>query len=176
MKRLFVVLTITLFMFACGNSNEKNVKTVGVIDFEYVIIESKAGKQAQAEATAFEQTIFNEILVPKRQALLETQEEYNKLVKDKAATEASKTAKLEEFQNAKNEYDTYAQAVSERIQSNNTELSEKLVAEINEIVSEIAKEKNINFLSNIDSVIFTDGIPDITEDVLVRYNKQFDGK
>lgn len=176
MKHLPVILMVMAVIVCADSAFAQRVKGAGIIDFDYVVLESKAGKEAQDLSRQYEQAVVQQILAPKRDALIKLQNENSALQNDKKATEEAKKAKTEELQAAAEEYNNYTRAAQQEVQKKNAELSQKIVAEVKEIAGQVAKEKKISFLADKNSIVFTDDIPDITEDVLVRYNKQFDEK
>jgi Skp family chaperone for outer membrane proteins len=67
-------------------------------------------------------------------------------------------------------FDNVARAFAAEVQKKNAELSTRIINEVKAIIAEISREKKLNMIVDVNSVIFSEDIPDLTEEVLIRYN------
>lgn len=170
MKKLSILFAIFMMMNICSPVWAQKVKGMGMVDLGYVVTESKAGKQAQAQLQAIEQEMIERI-TPLRNEFIQMQNDY--LEQEKKLNQAQKDAKLAELQQKRAEFENASRFVSAEIQKNSVALTNKIVNEVKEVVNQVMKEKKMNVILDMDSVIVSDDIPDITEDVLIKYNLKY---
>jgi len=144
---------------------------IGYVDTRKVLTESKQGKKARAEL---------EKMVKAKTAELDKQE---KSIKDmQAAFEKDKLilkpeqvqARQKEFQEKVGAYQKLKAESQRELQQKDQEVSRKALGEIQKVVAEIAKEKNLALVFDAHErpVIYSAPGPDLTDDVLKKYNAQ----
>ena len=165
MKNLKKILLI-FFIFSIHNNNLR-AELPFYLDFKFILNESIAGKKAQKDLknklesglsnlNKSEKNIQSEEKKIIAQKKLISEEEYKKKVKELR----QKVVNLQK--NRKNLLDTVAKQRSKaRVE---------LLKNLNPIIKEYMKEKNIRYVMDKKSLILADENLDITEDIIKRLN------
>ena len=173
MVKKCIALVVSLFVLgaAVAPAVQAEEIKIGYVDTRKVMNESKQGKKARADL---------EKLVKAKTAELDKQE---KTLKDmQAAFEKDKLilkpeqvqARQKEFQEKLGAYQKLKAESQRELQRKDQEYSRKTLGDIQKVVAEIAKEKNLTLVFDAHErpVIYSAPGPDLTDDVLKKYNAQ----
>ncbi len=142
---------------------------IGYVDLRKIMLESKAGKRIRAEI---------EKMVKERQGRLAHEEQEIKELQQKfekqqlVLTDAQKKEKQKEFQNKVQSYQKMAKEAQNELRKKDAEESSKALAEIKQVVAEIAKTEKLLLVfdkNDMPALYAADG-PDLTDKVLKKYD------
>jgi len=144
---------------------------IGYVDTRKVLTESKQGKKARVEL---------EKIVKAKTAELDKQEKTLKNLqaafeKDKLILKPEQIqARQKEFQEKVGAYQKLKAESQRELQQKDQEFSRKTLGEIQKVVAEVAKEKNLSLVFDAHErpVIYSAPGPDLTDEVLKKYNAQ----
>ena len=166
-KIVFIFFTFTFLLINTLYAEYPHT-SIGVIDLNYILSESKAAKNASEEIEKYALKIESEIATTDQGMI----DEQNKLI------ESQSIMAPEAFEEKRIEYE-------KKVQNYNTERQEKFISidqliadsrnavldALKPILEEIANEKGITVLLEKNSVLLNADNMDITEEALKRLNK-----
>jgi outer membrane protein len=166
-----VVAVLVLAGAAMSAARAESGVTFGYVDTRKLMTESKPGKNARADL---------EKVMKAKQAEIEKSEKTLKdmqaaFEKDKLILTADqKQARQKEFQEKLAAYQKMKGEAQRELQQKDQEYTRTALAEIQKIVAEIAKEKNIVLVFDVRerAVLYSAPGPDLTDDVMKKYNAQ----
>ena len=171
MKRnyiLSILMTGAIYLLSSGNALSADVK-IGVIDTQRILKESKAANNARA--------VFLKDVEQKRKQLLEKQnevqamdEELKKEAKD--MTPQARREKADELDNELKELKRLKSDLEEELKKKDMELTQKLLAEIREIVNEYSKKEKYTIILEKRTLIAFDEAIDITDKIMAILDKK----
>jgi outer membrane protein len=168
MKRiLFAISVISLMGLVCMSSVYAADIKIGVIDTERILTESKAGT---ATRTLFAKEVqdSNNRLQAKQKEAQALQDELNTKGKDMtAAVLAEKQAKLTQV--AK-EYNRMKNDMEEDLKSRDTELSQKLLTAVGQIVTQYSQKEKFTVILEKSAIVSYDNAIDITDKIIQLYD------
>lgn len=185
-KTLLVVALAGIFAVAAqAQSTSPKVGIVNMaqlFDNHYKTLEQKTQLEKDMQQAETELQTLNQ----QGQALVESvrkiqEDAKNPMLNDakKQELEAAFQLKVQELQNKQNEVNNFRQTTQRAVQERTASFRQILVGEINEIVSSVAKGKGLNIVFDssgnsfnlMPTLVYTDGVLDITVDVQARINK-----
>jgi outer membrane protein len=168
MKRiLFAISVISLMGLVCMSSAYAADIKIGVIDTERILTESKAGI-ATRSLFAKEVQDSNNRLQAKQKEAQTLQDELNSKGKDMtAAVLADKQAKLTQV--AK-EYTRMKNDMEEDLKSRDTELSQKLLTAVGQIVTQYSQKEKFTLILEKSAIVSYDNAIDITDKIIQLYD------
>jgi Skp family chaperone for outer membrane proteins len=167
MKRL--VIAAFIVMAFASSSFAQEVK-VGVIDFSRVIMSSTAGQKAQAEMEALEKDRTDK-LKPKRDAFVKLQQDF--VAQERVLSDDAKRTKIAEIQQKQAELEGLTRQYTAEMQQKNAEATDRIMKEAQAVISQVANDRGLTLILATQTVIYSKDLPNITEDVLTRYNNQY---
>lgn len=167
MKRLFIAAVIVMAFSASAVAQE--VKA-GVVDFTRLVISSTAGMKAQSEIEAFEKDRSDK-LKPKRDEFMKLQQDF--IAQEKVLSDDAKKAKITEIQQKQVELENLTRQYTAELQKKNAESTDRIMGEVQAIISQVANERGLTLILATQTVVYSKDLPNITEEVLERYNKQY---
>ena len=139
------------------------------LDFKYILNQSDAGKKAQ---TYLKDKLNNGVkaLKKKEKAI---QEEETKIIQQKKVISAEEykkkvtdlRKKVESLQNERN-------SLLEKVSKQRSKAKTELLKNLNPIIQEYMKEKNIRIVLDKKSILLADENLDITQDIMKRLNSK----
>ncbi len=174
MRNTIIALALVAlgFSFYGAPSYAEGELKVGYVDFRKVMTESKAGKRNR---TVVEKMVKQgqSKLTKKGKELDALRQAYEK--KKLVLTEDQKKEKQQEFQKKLQAYQKMRADLEQKIRKREAEYGRKAAADIKGIISEIAKAKKISLVFNKNRlpVLYAVDGPDLTAEVMKRYNAKF---
>jgi outer membrane protein len=169
-KSGFLVFVIFYIIGATANVAMAEVTAqIGYVDMNRVMFESNEGKRFRSDMEKF---------VNQKKRVLESEgkkieEMKNKYEKDKLVLSDTQKEEMQKKYNAKvNEYKKMLSDAEREAQKKESERNQKVIPIMRQIISDLAKEKNLLFVfpkGEAPAVYAADG-PDLTEEVLKQYN------
>ena len=167
MKKLGILLVL---MFAVTMASSAFAQSkVAVIDYPKCIRTSDAGKKANEEMKALETTWGGRIDAMRTEI---TKMENEFIAQEKVLTDSAKKTKIDEIQKKRLDHDNTLRQFQGEAEKKNEELMKKIVGDLEKIVADYAKEKKFDMILHSQSVAFNNNIPDISDEIIARYNKQ----
>ena len=167
MKIFFSVICLILFSFFASSSYGENFK-IGVVDLQKVMLESKKGKQALKtlenefnEKRKKIESKDNELEVLKKE-LIEKVSVWNNEIKEKKEEEFNQ--KLKNYQREREEFE-------DEMGKKNSQINQKILKEIMEILEDIARKENYTIVLEKESLIYLSPSIDITGMVIEKYDR-----
>jgi outer membrane protein len=165
---LLVVLLTTLTTPVWGQELK-----VGFVNLQKAISESQRGKDAR-------QT-FQAALKDKQDALLndkkDIQQQRKDLEKQAVLMKQSERAKAERrFQLRVRDYERKMRDVQEELRLREREITDEILKDLQKIITEVGKTGKFTMILERSQLLYTDKGTDITDDVIVLYNKRFQKK
>lgn len=169
-KRFFsICFVLTFFVSSTLYSNDYPSTSVGVLDLNKVLVESKAAKKAAEEIDEIAKNIELQIKETDQKMI----DEQNKLIEAQSimAPEAFEE-KRKDYENSVNEYNVERQqrllSIDELINDSRAIILESLKP----ILEEISNEKGITVLLEKGNILLNADNMDITDEVIKRLNKE----
>lgn len=170
-KKILLPVLIVLISFTGAYSAD--IAKIGVVDFQRILQESKAGKTV-AKKLREKQEERSLALKKKQTEILKLQKfiESIELVGEKEEREEKKlelNIQLAAFKDLENKY-------SQQLKVINTQYSDRIKKEINEIVIEVGKKGGYLLIIEKEDVLYSPDAVDITTKIVKHYNKKSGGK
>ncbi len=146
---------------------------IGYVDFRKVMTESKAGRRNEAVIQRMVKQGRSKLA--KKEKELETlKQAYEK--KKLVLTEEQKKKKQQEFQKKLQAFRQMSADTEQEIRKRDAEYGRKATVDIKGIINEIAKAEKLSlvFDKNRLPVLYAVDGPDLTAEVMKRYNAKFD--
>lgn len=163
-KKILAVLTLLFLAF--GYSNATNV---AYVDMEKVMNQSAKGKKYKAELDAKLKYYQNKAKeLQNKIASLQSQ------LNSSALNQKAKEEKMKELREAVRQLQNLEIQANEELAKMKAEAEKKMVNDIKAIAQKIAKDKNLDLIlygGLISGVLYADKKLDITDEVLIEYNK-----
>ncbi len=173
MKAIQAVSTMMLcLVFFAASAGAADVAKIGVVDFQKVLKESEAGKDAQNRIQKKHSEMQNELQgLAGEIEKLQKQVERDSMVMSKDKREEKKreiTIKKMDLRSKKEEYQSQLQEIQSRIVG-------QLREEIFSIAEKIGREEGYLMIIEKSAVIYSPGSIDITDRLINKYNGEFGG-
>ncbi len=159
------LFAITFLIFHTNISADAPV----YLDFKYILNQSDAGKKAQ---TFLKNKLDNgaKLLKKKEKAI---QEEERKIIQQKKVISAEEyKKKVTELRNKVDSLQKERNSLLEEVAKQRSKARNELLKNLNPIIQEYMKEKNIRLVLNKKSILLADENLDITQDIVKRFNKK----
>ncbi len=168
MKKIIVILTITLFAAAAASAEVK----MAYVDLNKALNESDAGKAAVKELEGMIQK-RQERITAKRQEIKKIEEEIVKqssILNDDALKE-----KRDRHDRLMKEYQRMRKDSEEEIQKKRNEFMEKIIKQISQVVARMGEEEGYAaiFEKAQSGLMYMPSSSDITDKVIERFNKSY---
>ena len=167
MKIFFSVICLILFSFFASTSHGENSK-IRVVDLQKVMLESKKGNQAFKnlenefkEKRKKIESKDNELEVLKKE-LIEKVSAWSNEIKEK---------KEEEFNHKLKNYQREREEFENEMGKKNSQINQKMLKEIMEILEDIAGKENYTIVLDKESLIYLSPSIDITGMVIEKYDR-----
>lgn len=166
MKIFFSVISLILFSFFASSSYGENFK-IGVVDIQKVMLESKKGKQALKD--------LEEEFKEKRKKIESKDKELDVLKKEiiekvSIWSNETKERKEEEFNQKLKKYQRDREEFEEEIGKKNSQLNQKILREIMDILEDIAKKESYTIILEKEALIYLSPSVNITGRVIEKYD------
>jgi Skp family chaperone for outer membrane proteins len=162
------ILISFLAIFALFMTNA-NADGIGVLDVEQIVKESVAMRDIQKKVTKKQEEYQAE--VTKKQKSLESEQKSIESKKNILSKEALEK-KVTEFEKKVEELKEFVDKKQNNLKKASLDGMSKVNDEIKDIISEIAKEKDLDLIVPSSQALFYKDELDISEDVLKRLNKK----
>ena len=167
--RKFIKKTLIIFIIFFSFSLNSNANVPYFLDFKYILNQSDAGKKAQ---TFLKNKLDNGVkaLKKKEKAI---QEEETKIIQQKKVISAEEykkkvtdlRKKVESLQKERN-------SLLEKVSKQRSKAKTELLKNLNPIIQEYMKEKNIRIVLDKKSILLADENLNITQDIVKRLNSK----
>ncbi len=163
MKRIFFFLIFCLFLPFNVSSNE-----ISIVDINYLLKNSEKGKKIQKELDNL--NLKQKKIFEKKQK--ELKEKENKITSKKnIMSEEDFKREVEKFRSDLDKFKNEQRASIQEINKKRTNMIAKLIEQINAILINYSKERNISTIIDKKNVIITKAENDITKEILSILNK-----
>ncbi len=165
-KKIFVVFFAILFF-----QNIQAEEKIAVVDIDYLINNSKAGKYIQSNIKKINDKSI-EVFKKKEKSFEQKQ---NELMSQKnVLSEEEFNKKAIDLRKKINEYNKYKKdTISESNKKRNNAISE-LLAKINQLLIEYADQEKVSFIIDKKNIILTKTDNEITKEIFEILNKKYD--
>ena len=139
------------------------------LDFKYILNQSDAGKKAQ---TYLKNKLDNgaKALKKKEKAI---QEEERKIIQQKKVISAEEyKKKVTDLRNKVQSLQKERNSLLEKVSKQRSKAKTELLKNLNPIIQEYMKEKNIRMVLDKKSILLADENLDITQDIVKRFNSK----
>ena len=159
---------IFLFLFIF-NFNSVKAEVPYILNFKFVLNESVAGKKAQD----FLKKELENGLKKLKEKESKIQEEEKKIIQQKKLiTPEEYKKKVTELRNKVSSLQKERNSLLESISENRKKARNELLKNLNPILKEYMKEKNIRMVLDKKSILLSDEKLDITQDIIKRLNEK----
>ncbi len=164
--KLLKFIFLFLFIF---NFNILKAEVPYILNFNFVLNESTAGKKAQG----FLKKKLENGLKKLKEKESKIQEEEKKIIQQKKLiTPEEYKKKVTELRNEVSSLQKERNSLLESISKNRTKARSELLKNLNPILKEYMKEKNIRMVLDKKSILLSDEKLDITQDITKRLNEK----
>lgn len=167
MKRMIWPLMLGVFLLTAGAAYAQELR-IGYVDVNKVLNDSKAGKRVKGD---FEKTVKQrqETLAREQQQLKSLEEAYEK---DKLLlSDTQKQAKQKDFEGKLKVFQQSAATAQRELGQKKNEIEQKLLADIQVVVRDIAKEDKVGLVfEKSQRPIYPADAVDLTDKVLKRFD------
>lgn len=166
MKKTFLATLASIFFLT---TNFANAGEIAILDVEKIVKESKAMKYIQNKVSK-QQDEYQKLVTKKQDALEKEQKkvESKKSVLSKEAFEKE----VREFEEKVDELKEYVDRKQNSLKKASLDSMSKVNDEIKDIISDIAKEKDIELIIPATQALYFKENMDISEEVLARLNNK----
>lgn len=169
MKHRFLINKIVLtILFAVLTISNSNASSIGILDLEKIIKDSKAMRDIQNKVNKKQDEYQKE--VSKKQTDLENEQktiEGKKSVLSKDGFEKE----VQKFEKKVDDLKTFVDRKQNSLKKASMESMSKVNENIKEIIGEIAKDKNFDVIIPASQTVYYGDALDITEEVLKKLDK-----
>ncbi len=163
---LFKFIFLFLFIF---NFSSSKAEVPYILNFNFVLNESVAGKKAQD----FLKNKLEKGLKKLKEKESKIQEEEKKIIQQKKLiTPEEYKKKVTELRNEVSSLQKERNSLLESISKNRAKARSELLKNLNPILKEYMKEKNIRMVLDKKSILLADEKLDITQDIIKRLNEK----
>ncbi len=165
---IFAVVLAVFFYCAAAFAADGGKGTIGVINIQKILIESKSGKEAKA--------VFDKELEAKRAVLASKEKGAIAIENELKANGAKMKADIRKIKEDKlaseiKDLKRSEQDMKDELQKRDNELTSKVLKEVLEITKKIGDEKGYTLiLQASQQIVYIDSAIDITDEVLKRYD------
>ena len=163
MKRIFFFLIFCLFLPFNVFSNE-----ISIVDINFLLKNSEKGKKLQKEIDELNLNQRN-IFEKKKKELKEKEKKISS--KKNVISEEDFKKEIELFKSDLDKFNNERKISIQEMNKKKSNMIAKLIKEINEILINYSKEKNISTIIDKKNVIITRAENDITKEILSILNK-----
>jgi len=169
MKKVILILGIALSIVSCTKQTK-----IAYVDVEEIMKEYKGTKDSEAEMKVKTEKLKSEL----DSLYLTFQNKVNDYQQKAQKMAPSKRAQVEQvLMQEKQMNDQRQLAIQQQIQTENQESIKKLSQELKDFMQKYAKEKGYNFILGtsgiVGTVMYAEENADVTDDVLVQFNKSY---
>ena len=139
------------------------------LDFKYILNQSDAGKKAQ---TYLKNKLDNGVKALKKKEKT-IQEEETKIIKQKKVISAEEyKKKVTDLRNKVHSLQKERNSLLEKVSKQRSKAKTELLKNLNPIIQEYMKEKNIRIVLDKKSILLADENLNITQDIIKRLNSK----
>jgi outer membrane protein len=159
------VLIVSLFLAIPVMAAKETPLKIGVVDTPKILRESKEAKNAN--------DILQKDLAAKRATLVTKEKELRRLDEEvKKATGKDRKTKADTLAHQVKDYKRLDSDLAEELKNKQLDLTQKLMAEIMQVVKTISDKEKYTLILEKGSVILNDDSVDITDRVIKTYDSQ----
>jgi len=167
MKISYFVIILFLFVFSISSLTYGETIKIGVVDIQKIMQESEKGKKVLKD--------FESGFKEKRKKLESMNNELEKLKKEifeniSMWSNEVKEKKEEEFNQKLKKYQREKEDLDEQMIRKNSELNQKMVTEIMELLKEVSKKENYTIIFEKGSLLYVSPSIDITNKIIEKYD------
>ena len=166
MRSIKIILISLLLLFSFQN---KLFSEIRYVDFKYVLNESKAGKEAQAY---LKKKLDNGVKSLKNKEKTIQDEEKNIIKQKKVISAEEYKKKVNDLRNKVNSLQKERNTLLSEVSKQRSKAKTELLKNLNPIIQEYMKEKNIRMVLDKKSILLADENLDITQDIIKRLNSK----
>lgn len=160
-----IVLTILFAIFTIANSN---ASSIGILDLEKIIKDSKAMRDIQNKVNKKQDEYQKE--VSKKQTDLENEQKTIEAKKSVLSKEGFEK-EVQKFEKKVDDLKTFVDRKQNSLKKASMESMSKVNENIKEIIGEIAKDKSFDVIIPASQTVYYADALDITEEVLKKLDK-----
>jgi len=164
------VIIAVAFYCAAAFAADASKGTVGVINIQKILIESKSGKEAKA--------VFDKELEAKRAILTSKEKTAIAIENDLKANSAKMTADVRKTKEDKlaeeiKDLRRLEQDTKDELKKKDNELTSKVLKDVLEITKKVGDERGYSLIMQASQqIVYIDSSIDITDEVLKRYDSK----
>jgi outer membrane protein len=162
-KLLALAIATTLFAF------NANANTIGILDVEKIVKESKAMRYIQSKVSKKQDYYQKE--VTEKQNKLESEQKRIEGKKNVLSKEAF-AKEVESFEKRVDDLKTFVDRRQNKLKKASLDAMSKVNDEIKDIITEISKEKSLDVIIPATQALYYKDELDISDEVLKRLNKE----
>lgn len=172
-RKLILSLLTCVGLATSGFASNGQKSTVGIVNFNTCMTESKIGLQEQAAFESLKNQLGN--------LLADTEKQINEMAglfndpdyMDGLSPEAEEQMKIK-FRTLNEEINRYQNQYYQTLQQANMRVVQTMASAIQEAASRVAKEKSLSVVLNKEACFFFTGALDVTQSVVAELNKEFE--
>ncbi|MBL6664850.1 MAG: OmpH family outer membrane protein [Rickettsiales bacterium] len=166
MKKIFLVAITFCFL---STTNFANAGEIAILDIEKIVKESKAMKYIQNKVSK-QQDKYQKLVTSKQSQLEKDQKKVEG--KKSVLSEEAFAKELAEFEQKVDELKEYVDRKQNSLKKASLDAMSKVNDVIKNIISDIAKEKNIDIIIPANQALYFKDSMDISEEVLEKLNNK----
>ena len=164
LRKILFIFLISLFL-----ENTSTAEIPHFVDFKYILNESEAGKKAQS----FLKKKLNDGVKKIQKREKDIQEEEKKIIQQKKVISAEEyKKKVTELRNKVKSLQKERNTLLSEVSKQRSKAKTELLKNLNPIIQEYMKEKNIRMVLDKKSILLADENLDITQDIIKRLNSK----
>jgi outer membrane protein len=164
MKKILALAVISSFFALNANAN-----TIGILDVEKIVKESKAMRDIQSKVSKQQDVYQKE--VTKKQEELESEQKRIEGKKNVLSKEAFEK-EVSKFEGKVDELKTFVDRKQNDLKKASLDAMSKVNDEIKNIITDISKERSLDVIVPANQALYYKDELDISEEVLKRLNKE----
>ena len=170
-RKLLATVFLLGGIIACAPAYAAGSLRIGFVDMRQVILESRPGKEHQAEMEQF----IKERQGPLNEEKNKLQAMRNRFLKERLTlTDAQKAAKKKQFESELQKYQTMAGEAQTALRTKDNEYMQQSIGAIKAIIAKVAHRDHLNLVFEKTQlmVLYSDPGMDITQQVMQMYNAE----
>ena len=164
LKKFFAII-----IFLLGFGSASMADNPYFLDFKYILNQSEAGKKAQ---TYLKNKLDNGVKELKKKEKAIQEEETNFIKQKKVISAEEYKKKVTDLRNKVQSLQKERNSLLENVSKQRSKARTELLKNLNPIIKEYMKEKNIRMVLDKKSMLLADESLDITQDIVKRLNNK----
>jgi len=168
-RKITILMTLLTLLAVSPIAHAQNATKLGVVDFQRALNEVSEGKKAKANLENRMETVKAE--VEKRRKEIEELQEGLK-AQEMMLSDEARAEKERDYQTKAYEFQQLVVTSQQEMALLQEELTSGILEKLYKVAQGVGAEDGYNMIVEATAVVYINGVIDITDQVIARYNKK----